>query len=78
MLDCLNSAGIFEATLDAEAAVAEYREAVEQSHAIPDDVKSMALAIEFKPEWAVASHNSLMTKLRGALAPCNAAKASVS
>lgn len=78
MLDCLNEAGIFEATIDVEAAVAGYRGAVEQSHAIPDDFKAMALAIEFKPEWAVAAHNSLMTKLREALAPCNATKPSES
>ncbi|WP_317202174.1 hypothetical protein [Janthinobacterium sp.] len=78
MLDCLNSAGIFDATIDAGAAVAEYREAVEQSHAMPDDVKVRALAMEFKTEWAVAAHSSAMTKLRGALAPCNATKPSVS
>ena len=74
MLDCLNGAGIFEATIDAEAAVTEYREVIEQSHVMPDDVKAMALATEFKPEWAVAAHSSAMTKLRGALAPCNATK----
>lgn len=74
MLDCLNAAGIFDATIDAGAAVAEYREAVEQSHAIPVHVKAMALAAEFKPEWAVAAHNSAMAKLRGALAPCDATK----
>ena len=78
MLDCLSAAGIFEATIDAEAAVAEYREVVEQSHAMPDYVKAMALATEFKPEWAVAVHSSAMTKLRGALSPCNATKPSVS
>ena len=76
MLDCLNAAGIFEATIDAAVAVAEYREAVEQSHAMPDHVKAMAQAAEFKPEWAVAAHSSAMTKLRGALAPCNATKPS--
>lgn len=74
MLNCLNAAGIFEATIDTEAAVAEYREAVEQSHAMSEDIKPMALATEFKPEWAVAAHRSAMTKLRGALAPCNATK----
>lgn len=76
MLNCLNAAGIFEATIDAEAAVAEYREAVEQSHAMSADIKTMTLATEFKPEWAVAAHRSAMTKLRGALAPCNASKPS--
>jgi hypothetical protein len=78
MLDCLNAAGIFEATIDAEAAVAEHREAVKQSHAMPEHVKAMALATEFRPEWAVAAHSSAMTKLRGALAPCNATKPSAS
>lgn len=78
MLDCLNAAGIFEAIIDTEAAVAEYREAVEQSHAMPEHVKSMVLAAEFKPEWAVAAYSSAMTKLRRALAPCDATKASAS
>lgn len=74
MLDCLNAAGIFEATIDAEAAIAEYREAIERSHAMPEHAKAMALAVEFKPEWAMASHCSAMTKLRGVLAPCNLTK----
>jgi len=78
MLDCLNAAGIFEASIDAQAAVAAYREAVEQSHAMPEGIKAMALATEFKPEWAVAAHGSAMAKLRGALAPCNATKPSAS
>jgi hypothetical protein len=78
MLDCLNSAGIFEATIDAEPAIAEYRRAVEQSHAMPEPIKAMALATEFKPEWAAAAHSSVATKLREALAPCNATKPSAS
>ncbi len=78
MFDCLNAAGIFEATLDAEAAVAEYGVAVKQSHAMPELVKAMALATGFKPDWALAAHSSAMTKLRGALAPCNTTKPSVS
>lgn len=52
MLECLNSAGIFQVAIDEEAAVAEYRWAVQQSHAIPEEVKAMALTIEFKTEWA--------------------------
>ena len=76
MLDCLNAAGIFEATIDTEAANAEYRDAVEYSHAIPVHFKAMALATEFKPEWAMAAHNSAMRKLREVLAPCNTAKPS--
>lgn len=78
MLECLNDAGIFEATIDAEAAVIEYREAVEQSQAVPDDVRAMALSMEFNPEWPLAAHSSAMTKLRAALAPCDATKPSVS
>jgi hypothetical protein len=70
MLACLNEAGIFEATIDVEAAVVEYREAVQQSHTMPDDVKAMASAMEFKPESAVAAHNAAITKLHVALAPC--------
>jgi hypothetical protein len=77
MFDCLNAAGIFEATIDTEAAVAAYREAVEQSHVMPEHVKAMALATEFKPEWVVAAHSSAITKLREALAPCNAAAPSL-
>lgn len=76
MLDCLNAAGIFEATIDAEAAVAGYRETVEQAHAMPEYVKAMARATEFKPEWVVAAHNSVIAKLREALAPCSVAKPS--
>jgi hypothetical protein len=72
----LNAAGVFDAGIDAEAAVAEHRELVEQSHAMPDHVKAMALATDFKPEWAEAAHSSAVTKLREALAPCNATKPS--
>lgn len=76
MIDCLNAAGVFDATIDPEAAIAEYREAVKQSHAMPEHFKAMALAMEFKPEWALAAHNSVMMKLREALTPCNATKQS--
>ncbi|MTD33423.1 hypothetical protein [Paludibacterium denitrificans] len=78
MLDCLNGAGIFEATVAAEAAVTEYYEAVKNSDAILEDIKRMALAMEFKPEWVEAAHSDAMTKLREALAPCNAIKPSAS
>lgn len=78
MLDCLNAAGIFEATIDAKAAVAEYRESVERSHVMPEHVRAMALTMEFKPEWAVSAHSSAMTKLREALAACNVTKLSES
>ncbi len=72
MLDCLNVASAFDATIDTEAAAAEYHDAVEQSHAMPEHVKAIATAVQFKPEWAVAAHNSAMAKLRDALAPCDA------
>lgn len=70
MLDCLNAAGVFEATIDAEAAVVGYRQAIEQSDAMPEAVKAMALEVEFKPEWAVAAHSAAMRKLQEALEPC--------
>ncbi|MTD33632.1 hypothetical protein [Paludibacterium denitrificans] len=78
MLDCLNGAGIFEASVAAKAAVTEYYEAVINSDAIPEDIKRMALAMEFKPEWVEAAHSDAMTTLREALAPCNAIKPSAS
>jgi hypothetical protein len=78
MFDCLNAAGIFEATMDTKAAVAEYREVVKQSHAMPEGVKAMALATEFKSEWVLVAHSSAMTKLRQALAPCIATKPTAS
>lgn len=74
MLDFLNAAGVFERAIDAEGAVAEYRKAVEQSHAMPDHVKATALVMEFRPEWALAAHSAAMTKLRAALAPCDASR----
>ncbi|WP_298596334.1 hypothetical protein [Zoogloea sp.] len=74
MLDCLNAAGIFEAEIDTAAAVAEFREAIEQAHSIPKHFKEMALVMEFKPEWAVDAHNAAMAKLREALVPCNTTK----
>jgi len=77
MLNCLNAAGIFEAAMDAEASVTEYYEAVENSGVIPACIKRMALAMEFKPEWVAVAHSDAMTKLREALAPCNAIKPSM-
>lgn len=74
MLDCLNAGGLFEAIVDTDAAISEYRQAVEQSHAMPDPIKALALATEFKPEWAAAAHSAAIKKLREALAPCIAAK----
>lgn len=73
MLEYLNAAGVFEATTDADDAAAEYREAVRQSHAMPEEAKKLAEGIEFDPEWAVAAHRSAMIDLRLALAPCSTA-----
>jgi hypothetical protein len=74
MLDYLIQAGVSDAAIDIQGAEAEYLDAVQQSHAMPDDVKAMALATGFKPEWAVAAHNASMAKLRDALSPCETAK----
>jgi hypothetical protein len=70
MFDCLSATGIFEATIDTSAAIADYRAGIKQSHALPERAKAMALAVEFKPEWAVDAHTLALTKLRKALLPC--------
>ena len=69
MHDCLKAAGVFDSTLDTQAAVSESRLAIEQSHAIPENIKSMALASEFQPEWIVAVHNSAIMMLSESLVP---------
>lgn len=74
MFDCLDDAGIFESTTDSDAAINEHREAIESSEAIPEWVKAMARTVEFKPEWAIATHVSAMAKLREALEPCDTTK----
>lgn len=71
MLDSLSAAGFFETPKDVETAISEFREAVDQSHAMPDFAKLMALEVSFKPEWAMAAHSAAMNKLREALAPCH-------
>lgn len=76
MHDCLTRAGIFEATIDPQLAAAECHGSVEQSHAIPDQIKAMSLAMEFKPEFATAAHSSAMMKLREALEPCETSRSS--
>jgi hypothetical protein len=70
MLDCLNAAGIFEASVDVGGADAEYHEAVQMID-MPDDTKAMAWAATLRPEWAVDIHGSTMLKLRAALEPCD-------
>ncbi|AFK62759.1 hypothetical protein TKWG_13165 [Advenella kashmirensis WT001] len=69
MLDCLNAAGIFDATVDSEADLQEYRNSVKQSHAMPEQVKAMALRAEINPQWIVDVHSATMTRLREKLAP---------
>lgn len=78
MLDWMEAAGVFEATIDADVTAAEYRKAVEQLDDMPEPAKAMALATEFKSEWALAAHSSAIAKLREALAPCDATKPSAS
>ncbi|MHC8946399.1 hypothetical protein ACYX78_17175 [Advenella incenata] len=69
MFECLDAAGIFDATIDSEADLEEYRNSVKQSHAMPKQVKAMALRVEFNPQWIVNAHSAAMTRLRYALAP---------
>ncbi len=73
MLDYLNAKGIFEAGIDAEAAIAEYQDAVDQLNAVPERVKAMISLVGFKPQWALAAQSSAMAQLRKALAPCDLA-----
>lgn len=70
IFDTLNSAGIFQATIDPQAAIAETGTAVQDSHVLPDWVKAMAAAWELKPDWFVDMNNSMKDRLREALAPC--------
>lgn len=69
--ECLDDAGLFQATIDTTAAEIEYREAVEQSHVMSDHHKALARSIEFEPEWAVAAHEATMVNLRKMLQPCD-------
>ncbi|MFC5480555.1 hypothetical protein [Massilia suwonensis] len=71
MLECLKDKGVWDAPIDSAAAAAEYRKNVEQSYAMPENVKAMALAMDFKSEWALAVHSSAMTELLEALTPCD-------
>ncbi|CAM5206844.1 hypothetical protein CDEF62S_05009 [Castellaniella defragrans] len=71
IFDTLNNAGVFQATIDPQAAIAETRTAVQNSHVMPDWAKAMAAASELKPEWFVDMNNSMKDRLREALAPCD-------
>lgn len=71
MLECLTDANLLSAAIDADADAAEYREAILRSHAMPDHFKTMALEMEFKPEWAQAARQSMVTQLQEALTPCD-------
>lgn len=70
ILDTLNNAGVFEATIDPQAAIADTRTAIHNSHVMPDWAKAMAVASELKPEWFVDINNSMKDRLREALASC--------
>ncbi|ACY34557.1 hypothetical protein CtCNB1_3811 [Comamonas thiooxydans] len=69
IFDTLNKAGVFQATIDPQAAIAETRTAIQNSHVMPDWVKAMASATELKPEWFVDMHSSMQGQLREALEP---------
>src|SRR5690606_1679851 len=69
IFDTLNKAGVFQATIDPQAAIAETRTAIQNSHVMPDWGQAMASATELKPEWFVDMHSSMQGQLREALAP---------
>lgn len=74
ILDCLNGAGLFHASIDTSAAEVEYREAIEESHVMPDFAKALARTVQFDPQWAVAAHESTMMNLRKMLQPCDTSR----
>lgn len=71
IFDTLNKAGVFQATIDPQAAIAEIRNAVQSSHVMPDWAKAMVATTELKPEWFVGMNNSMQDSLREALEPCD-------
>lgn len=71
IFDTLSDAGVFQATIDTQAAIVEARTAVQNSHVMPDWAKAMAAALELKPEWFVDINNSLKNRLREALTSCD-------
>lgn len=71
IFDTLNNTGVFQATIDPQAAIAEIRTAVQNSHVMPDWAKAMAATSELKPEWFVDMNTSMKDRLRDALAPCD-------
>jgi len=75
IFDCLDREGVFQATVDSQAAVAELRAAVQNSHVMPDWAKAMSATSEVKPEWLEAAHISMKDKLRAILAPCDTSRA---
>ena len=72
MLETLDAIGVFEATPDIEATLAEYTETISQSDFMPEHIRSMALNVEIKPEWFLEMHQSSMEKLRTMLTPFEA------
>lgn len=72
IFDALNNAGVFQATVDPQAATAEIRTEVQNSHVLPEWAKAMLATLELKPEWFVDMNNSMKDRLREALAPYDA------
>lgn len=71
IFDALHSAGVFQANVDSQAAIAESHTAIQNSHMMPEWTKVMAAALELKPEWFVEINDSMKDKLREALLPSN-------
>ncbi|MFY4257324.1 hypothetical protein ACOTCG_06980 [Achromobacter xylosoxidans] len=71
IFETLNNAGVFQANIDPQAAIADTRTAVHDSHGMPDCAKAMAAATELKSERFVDMNNSMKDRLREALAPCD-------
>ncbi|MDC7689489.1 hypothetical protein [Vogesella indigofera] len=71
IFETLNNAGVFQMTVDPQAATAEIRTAVQNSHVMPEWAKAMSAPLELKSEWFVDMNNSMKDRLREALAPCD-------
>lgn len=71
MFECLTSVNLLALTIDGDAVKAEIRDNVDASPSMPDHVKTMALDVDFKPEWASAAHAQMVKQLSEALQPFN-------
>jgi hypothetical protein len=74
ILECLHDAGLFQATIDTSAAEVEYRQAIEDSHAMSDRAKALARTVQFDPARVVSAHQSTLVGLREMLQPCDSRK----